>query len=69
MNQAVYDIQIRSLRAAVEHMGLTDLRELHVCALLYGTPEDRALIRAMQALLNSLPPRTSHLGAKEDLAP
>jgi hypothetical protein len=50
----VYDIQIRSLRAAVEHLGLTDLIELDGCAQRHGSPEDRALISAVMTMLDGL---------------
>jgi hypothetical protein len=56
VNKQVYDIQIRSLRHAVEHMSLTDLDELDACAELHGTAQDRALIAAVILLLRGLPP-------------
>jgi hypothetical protein len=50
----VYDIRIRSLRAAVEHMTLTDLTELRESAELHGSAADLVLIDAVRKLINRL---------------
>jgi hypothetical protein len=54
LKQRIYDIQIKSLRAAVEHMALIDLTELAQCVERHGTADDRALIAAVQAMLAGL---------------
>lgn len=56
MDKRFYDIQIRSLRGAVDHLGVLDLGELDACARQYGTAEDRDLIRAIRFLLKKVPP-------------
>lgn len=55
MKRAIYQIQIRSIRAAVNHLRLMDLSELAANAVKYGTPEDCTLIAAVAAALETLP--------------
>lgn len=55
MNKTIYDIQIRSVRAAIEHLHLIDLGQLAACAIHHGTEADRALIAAAQGFLATLP--------------
>lgn len=57
MNKTVYDIQIRSVRAAIEHLHLIDLSQLAACAVHHGTDADRLLIAAVQGCLATLPMR------------
>lgn len=56
MNQVIYDITLRSIRAAVNHLRLMDLTELAADAQTCGTPEDRALIDGVARALEMLPP-------------
>jgi hypothetical protein len=56
LNQAIFQISIRSIRAALNHLRLIDLTELAADAQQYGTPEDHALIIAVAKALETLPP-------------
>jgi hypothetical protein len=56
MNQKLYRIQIASLRAALGHLQLLDLRELADCAVVHGTDDDKVLLAALRVALATLPP-------------
>jgi hypothetical protein len=56
LDARLYDIQIRSLRSAIEHMSLIDLTELHAEAMIHGTDRDRAMIEGIIALLAGIKP-------------
>lgn len=60
MNRQIYDIQIKSLRRAVEHMTMIDLTELAQSAIVHGTPEDKALLAAVRTLLGALKHNSGH---------
>jgi hypothetical protein len=55
VNKTIYDIQIRSVRTAIEHLHLIDLSQLAACAIHHGTEADRDLIAAVQGCLAILP--------------
>lgn len=55
MNKAIYDIQINSIRAAVEHLHTIDLAGLLTCAITHGTDRDRALIAGVMKCLVYMP--------------
>jgi hypothetical protein len=57
MNKTIYDIQIKSVRAAIEHLHLIDLGQLAACAVHHGTDADRLLIAAAVGFLATLPSR------------
>jgi hypothetical protein len=55
MNKIIYDIQIKSLRAAVAHLHMMDLDELAACSQVHGTTEEQAFITAVIQALPELP--------------
>lgn len=55
MKRAIWEIQFRSISAAVTHLRLLDLDEVAKGAKLYGTPENAAFIAAVAAALQTLP--------------
>jgi hypothetical protein len=55
MNKIIYDIQIKSLRAAVAHLHMMDLDELAACSKVHGTTEEQAFITAIIQALPELP--------------
>jgi hypothetical protein len=56
MNQKLFDLQIASIRAALGHLQLLDLRELADCAIVHGTDDDKVLLAALMVALATLPP-------------
>jgi hypothetical protein len=54
MNQQIYDIQIRSIRTAIEHLHLMDLDELQACAEHHGTAAERKMLIAIRHCLATL---------------
>jgi hypothetical protein len=56
VNHAIFQIQLRSIAGAVQHLHLLDLAELAESAKQYGTPEDQAFIDAVAKALKTLPP-------------
>ena len=56
MKRKLYQIQVRSIWQAVEHLRLIDLDELIVIAEEYGTDEEVRLIGSLRAMLPKLPP-------------
>jgi hypothetical protein len=55
MNKIIYDIQIKSVRAALAHLHMIDLEELGQCAQVHGTAEEQAMIAAVIRSLPDLP--------------
>lgn len=56
ISKTVYDIELKSVCAAVHHLQSIDLAELAAGAAVYGTPADQHLIAAVRACLAGLPP-------------
>jgi hypothetical protein len=56
MNRKLFQIQIESIRQALGHLQLLDLRELADCAIVHGNDDDKVLIAALMVALATLPP-------------
>lgn len=55
MNRAIWEIEMRSVKTALEHLGMIDLGELAAACRVHGDAADRALIDAVRRCLASLP--------------
>lgn len=62
MKRRLYQIQVRSIWQAVEHLRLIDLDELMVIAEEHGTDEEVRLIGCLRAILPKLPPQPAKDG-------
>jgi hypothetical protein len=56
MNRRLYEIQIRSVREALDHLQVIHLEELEVSAREYGSAAELAMIAALRRWRESLPP-------------
>lgn len=54
MNQQIYDIQIRSIRTAIEHLHMIDLDELQEASDFHGTIAEQNLLKAVRHCLATL---------------
>ena len=61
MKRRLYEIHIRSLRHAIEHLYTLDLDDMAESAALYGTEVERNLIQSVREVLGDIPKGNSHL--------
>lgn len=55
MTKAVFDIEMRSVKTALEHLGMIDLGELAAACQAYGTAEECRTIELARQLMAQLP--------------
>jgi hypothetical protein len=60
MKRRIYEIQLKSLKAAIEHLRTLDLQNMAEGAALFGTDADRALIQGVIEALPDLAPDHGH---------
>jgi hypothetical protein len=62
VKRRLYEIQVRSIWQAIEHLRLIDLDELIVIAEEQGTDEEVRLIGSLRVMLPKLPPQPAKDG-------
>jgi len=55
VKRKVFQIQMQTLRMAIDHLRVADLDELENCARQFGSIEDVVLILALRRMLPTLP--------------
>lgn len=61
MRRRLYEIQVRSLKHALEHLHTLDLDGMAECADEFGTQAERELIQGVRQALGDIPKGNSHL--------
>ena len=61
MNRRLYEIQLRSLKTALEHLHTLDLDGMAESAAWFGTQAEWDLIQGVREALGDIPKVNSHL--------
>jgi hypothetical protein len=60
VKRRIYEIQIQSLRHAIEHLHTLDLEDMAECAALFGTEDERELIQGVREALGNISSGDGH---------